>query len=308
MINDPFRGQPHKIVLCDTYFPDGRLTCSNFRELASRIFKDSLVAEADIWFGVEQEYILCKEEASGVFSKKSHYVPAVWTDFAKKPQGDHYCGVGFGKALYRNFPEEHLHACLKAGLSVAGINAELFPGQWEYQLGICKGLDAADQLCLSRYLLYRVCESHCLIPVFEPKLVEDWSGSGCHVNISTKALREPNCDRLALIKNYMELMSASHTKDIECYGENNRARLTGKPESSSFEKFTWGIGSRSLSVRIPFSTEKNITTYFEDRRPAANLDPYLVCAKIADTLLLSSKNAEVFSKKIEEYKKARPAH
>jgi len=308
MINDPFRGQPHKIVLCDTYFPDGRPTSSNFRELASRIYKDSVVDQADIWFGVEQEYILCKEETSGVISKKSHYVPAAWTEFPKKPQGDYYCGVGSGKALYRNVPEEHLQACLKAGLDIAGINAEVFPGQWEYQLGICKGLDTADQLWLSRYLLYRVCESHGLIPVFDPKPVEgDWNGSGCHVNISTKATRDANSDRLGPIKKYMELMSASHTKDIECYGENNALRLTGKHETSSLEKFSWGVGSRGASVRIPFSTEKNLTSYFEDRRPAANMDPYLVCAKIADTLYLSSKNSEVFSKTIEEYKKARAA-
>ena len=32
------------------------------------------------------------------------------------------------------------------------------PAQWEYQVGPCVGVDGADQLWMSRYILLRVCE------------------------------------------------------------------------------------------------------------------------------------------------------
>lgn len=32
------------------------------------------------------------------------------------------------------------------------------PGQWEYQVGPCTGIESPDQLIMSRYLLIRVCE------------------------------------------------------------------------------------------------------------------------------------------------------
>ena len=41
------------------------------------------------------------------------------------PQGPYYCGVGAEAALGRPLAEAHLEACMKAGLSIAGINAEV---------------------------------------------------------------------------------------------------------------------------------------------------------------------------------------
>ena len=45
-------------------------------------------------------------------------------------------------------------------------------------------------------------------------------------------------------------------------------------------------GYPGCSVRIPRDTAKNGKGYIEDRRPASNIDPYLVSAKIAETVLL----------------------
>jgi glutamine synthetase len=41
---------------------------------------------------------------------------------------------------------------------------------------------------------------------------------------------------------------------MEMYGEGNEARLTGRHETSCMTKFTWGVGNRGASVRIPTET------------------------------------------------------
>ena len=49
------------------------------------------------------------------------------------------------------------------------------------------------------------------------------------------------------------------------------------------DDFTWGIGDRSASVRVPFEAARNNKGYFEDRRPGANADPYQVSSFVYAT-------------------------
>ena len=52
-------------------------------------------------------------------------------------------------------------------------------------------------------------------------------------------------------------------------------------------EFSYGIGNRAASIRIPTSVaNKGGAGYIEDRRPASNIDPYIVCAMVVDTTLL----------------------
>ena len=46
--------------------------------------------------------------------------------------------------------EAHYKACIYAGVKIAGSNAEVMPGQWEYQVGPCEGIDMGDHLWVSR--------------------------------------------------------------------------------------------------------------------------------------------------------------
>lgn len=297
LVPDPFRGGHHKIVLCETYLPDGTPAASNFRNLASKVFNEQEVQKEEIWFGMEQEYILMKE------SKDGSCAPIAWSESqSKKPQGPFYCGVGAGRALNREVVEEHLQVCLEAGLDMAGINAEVFPGQWEFQVGICKGIDMCDQLWLARYFLLRVCEKYGMHPSFDPKPCKgDWNGSGCHTNISTKSTRDAQ-DKIAVIRDLLEKQGKFHKTDLLYYGDKNDERLTGHHETASMNNFTWSVGGRNTSIRIPFSTEKGETGYFEDRRPAANVDPYLACARVADSILLGGKYTVAFEGAFSEFK------
>ena len=66
-------------------------------------------------------------------------------------------------------------------------------------------------------------------------------------------------------------------KLIECCSEKNKERLSGRFETAKWDKFTWGIGTRNTSIRVPNETFNNKCGYLEDRRPGADIDPYLYC-------------------------------
>merc|ERR1711972_65221 len=94
-------------------------------------------------------------------------------------------------AFGRNVMEAHYSACLNAGVTIAGTNAEVMPGQWEYQIGPCEGIASGDHLWMSRYLMIRVCEMLGVNVSFDPKPIPgDWNGAGCHTNYSTEKMRQ----------------------------------------------------------------------------------------------------------------------
>ena len=81
-------------------------------------------------------------------------------------------------------------------------------------------------------------------------------------------------------------LKEKHKEHITVYGKDNDMRLVGEFETADINTFTYGVADRGASVRIPRFTERDKKGYLEDRRPASNMDPYLVTAKIAETTLL----------------------
>jgi len=276
MYNDPFRGGNHKLVMCETMTTSMIPAKNNNRKQARDIFNSPDVLRELPWYGLEQEYVLFEPD------KKT---PLGWpVNGYPSPQGPYYCGVGCGNMVGRMIADEHYSLCLYAGLIMSGINAEVMKGQWEYQVGPCCGLDAGDQLWVSRYILYRVCEKHNVHVSFEPKPVHgDWNGSGCHTNYSTESMRN---GVTGSIERALIGLRNTHAHVISLYGKDNNMRMTGEHETSKLTDFSYGVANRKCSIRIPRATAINKCGYIEDRRPASNMDPYLVTSTIADVTLL----------------------
>jgi len=197
------------------------------------------------------------------------------------PQGPYYCSAGADVSFGREIVEEHMMKCLVAGVTISGTNAEVMPGQWEYQVGPCVGIASADQHTLARFIMARVAEKYGVVISYEPKPVPgDWNGSGCHTNFSTKNMREQPDGYTKYIVPAIESLGKHHAEHIARYGEHNDQRLTGHHETASMHQFSWGVASRKCSVRVGNETAQKGYGYFEDRRPAANMDPYVVTSLV----------------------------
>ncbi len=273
-ILDPIRGQSHVLTLCEVLNADGTPHQSNTRarlRAAAESFK-----EAEPQFGIEQEYTLYDRDGTR---------PLRWPEGAgfPAPQGRYYCGVGSDEVYGRELVEAHLKACLAAGLKIGGINAEVMPAQWEFQVGPLPPPQIADELWLARWLLYRIGENHNISAKLDPKpMAGDWNGAGAHTNFSTKYMRDAGGIRH--IEAACELLGANHSEHIKVYGADNTLRLTGAHETCDIHTFRWGVADRGASVRIPLHVSQAGSGYLEDRRPAANADPYEVCAAILETV------------------------
>ena len=249
-------------VLCETYNIDGTPHSTNSRHHAKQIFDTH--SDEKPWFGLEQEY----------FMKLNDY-----DRICRPPQNGnrYYCGISLGN-IQRKIMTEHLNYCIETGLIISGTNAEVSPNQWEFQIGPCEGIESGDQVIMARFFLERIAEKYDVQISYKPKPRNNMNGSGCHINFSTENTRD-KCDikgktGLTYIYNYIENLRQCHSEMNEFYGENNQLRLTGKHETSSFDYFTSGIGTRNTSIRIPNETNKHHCGYLEDRRPGANIDPY----------------------------------
>jgi len=273
IFKDPFRKGDHILVMCDTLLPNGQPTPTNARAPCDTNMEK--VKAEKYWFGIEQEYTLFEKDEDTPLGFPKGGQPY-------KAQGPYYCGAGTGVSFGREIVEAHYKACCYAGINISGINAEVMPGQWEYQVGPCVGTDAGDELWMSRYLLVRVCEMYGVAVSFDPKpKAGDWNGAGCHTNCSTEAMRQPG--GFAKIIEAIEKLGKKHDEHIKVYGVGNERRLTGAHETAPITAFSYGVANRGASIRIPRAAEKDGKGYFEDRRPASNMDPYVVTGKIAQT-------------------------
>lgn len=280
MIQDPTTTGTGHLVFCEVFNPDGAPHKTNSRARLRAIMENGGY-DADCYIGFEQEYTLFKGSQ-----------PLGWPQGGyPAPQGPFYCGVGADEVFGRELIAVHLDSCLKAGLMIYGINAEVMPGQWEFQVGYrdipgeaADPLSISDQLWFARWILYYLGEQFGISVSLEPKPIKgDWNGAGKHTNFSTRAMRDPKTG-IKAIHEAIARLEKRHAEHIAVYGLGLEQRLTGHHETAPIHQFSSGVAHRGASIRIPRSVAEKGYGYFEDRRPGANADPYEVSAALMQTV------------------------
>ena len=268
---DPIRGGDNVLVLCDVHNAvDDKPHPTNTRVTCEKSAKK--YAKQEMIFGIEQEYTFLKPNGTPLGFPHDGF-PA--------PQGPYYCGVGTGRVIGREIIEEHTLACIDAGLMIEGTNAEVMPGQWEFQIGAADAITVSDHMYVARWLLHRVAEDYDVVVSFDAKPAKgDWNGAGAHTNFSTRAMRE----NYAAIEAACKAIGKRVELHIKGYGHDIESRLTGAHETAPYNKFSYGVSNRGASIRIPWQVARNGMGYAEDRRPNANADPYTVTRLILDAV------------------------
>ncbi|VVC99503.1 unnamed protein product [Leptidea sinapis] len=258
--HDPFRRGNHILVLADTYQHNYQPTLES------------------PWFGFNQEFFLTTTDNR----------PLGWPPGGfPAPPGPYYCAIGANKIVARDLMEAFYRCCLYAGVHINGINTGTTPSQWNFQVGPSPGIRAADDLWMARYILCRLAEEYGTVATFEPQPIPDWPGNGTFVYFSTKDMRDD--DGIQVIERAIDKLARRHGAHINEYDANNGAdnvrRLTGKNGMPHMRDFTAGVANRGCSVRIPRQVAEDKKGYLEDRRPAANADPYRVVSILLRTCI-----------------------
>ena len=254
---DPIRGGRNVLVMCEVLLASNmRAHPTNTRAACARIekkFKDD-----EMLFGLEQEYTMMRPDGSPLGFPAGGGQPA--------PQGRTTAAlelvVSSDVKLSKN-----TRACIDAGLSISGTNAEVMPGQWEFQIGPLGPSAVGDQMYVARWLLHRIAEDYDVVISFDAKPMKgDWNGAGCHTNFSTAAMRDnykaitAACE--AIGKNYMNL--------VQNYGDGVADRLTGDHETAPWNKFSRRVEPRCIN---PYSMagRERWQGYAEDRPNASTI-------------------------------------
>jgi glutamine synthetase len=265
VFTDPVRGEPHVMVVCESITASMEPAMGNFRAECAEIMEKNTAS--DPWFGLEQEYTLLDEDGNPMATGGK----------------DCYCGRG---AL--NLPEamrelmgDHYAMCLSGGIKIGGMNTEQGPGQAEFQIGPCKGLNAADHMIAARHILHRAAQKYRVAISFQAIHDEVGFGSGMHCNFSCRQTRGDG--GLSVLEKICRALGRRQKEAMAAYGEGNDMRLNGKNGCSDMNSFKFGVADRSASIRIPRQVGITGKGYLEDRRPAACCDPYRVTGHIMRT-------------------------
>ena len=175
--------------------------------------------------------------------------------------------------------------CEKTNIQIEAVHHECGQNQFEIDFRYSTPTQTADNIIFLKKVLEYRAKQNGLYVCFEPKPIDNMSGSGMHVNMSLfsheKNLFYDGNDKMKLSKvayNYIDniLHHICAITAITCPTENSYKRLANGFETPS--KADIGYANRNCLIRVPKASEKGTRT--ELRSPDLSCNPYLAFSAI----------------------------
>ncbi len=173
------------------------------------------------------------------------------------------------------------NALVDMGIHIEASNMEYGPAQIELNLRYGNALSAADETCMLKQCVKEVARHHGFRATFMPKIWQEQSGSGYHVNQSLRNIGGNGAFLTAdegmsdVMRHYLAglLRYAPELYVLGAWSVNAYKRQ----ESLSFAptRVNWGMDNRTTAVRALLSGEE---TRLENRAASSDANPYLVFA------------------------------
>lgn len=259
-------------MLCETFTDAKKATATNKRQACIEIINRVCDHEVNIGFG--QEFYLLGP-ADRPFGWPCGALPLV--------QGKNYGGIGTHRVVGREIIECIERSCLYAGINVYGTSPERTLGQWKFLTGPSLSIQAADELWVARYIMQRIAEDYGLSITFRTCPVLYRGLSALHTSFSTKKSRENG--GYQVLMDYIKKLANKHAQDVKIL-DMDGVRLSGDDQTCQREHFRHGVGDRTACIKITPAVVDKKKGYFQDRRPCACSDPYVVITTLIKSCLL----------------------
>jgi glutamine synthetase len=270
---DPIRGGDNVLVLCEVYnAKDGKPHPTNTRAACEKAAKK--YAKHEMIFGIEQEYTFLKLDGTPLGFPNGGF-PA--------PQGPYYCGVGAGRVAAREIIEEHTQACIDAGLMIEGTNAEVMPGQWEFQIGAADASPSATTCTWPAGCSTASPRTTTWSSASPPSRRRATGTAPVRTPTSrTKAMRETSAE--AAIKAACEAIGKKRRPARQELRPRHREPPHRRPRDRPVQQVQLRRQQPRRQHPHPVAGRADGKGYAEDRRPNANCDPYTVTRLILETV------------------------
>ena len=255
--------------MCEVLLPDMSPHPSNTRAACAELA--AKYGDFDTWFGIEQEYTFF----DGI-------KPLGWPDNGfPAPAGR----LLLRRRLRRGVRTPHRRGSSRrlpggAGLMVSGINAEVMPSQWEFQIGPLtapagrrpsSGWPAGCSTASAKTCTSPTRPTRASPRGWTPSRCRgDWNGAGAHCNFSTRQMRD---DYEACIDAARGAWAATTicTSPTTATASRSASPDCTRPARTASSATASLIAARRCAY--PWQVHRDGKGYIEDRRPNANCDP-----------------------------------
>ena len=267
----PWRPSHGRVIrlFCDIKNPDGTPYNADSRNILKNAIEKAKQKGIEFNFGTEFEFYLFKLDENG--NKTNEPCDnAGYMDVAPKDKGE-------------NVRREICLTIEEMGLTPECSHHEEGPGQNEIDFMYSDALSSADHAVIFKNATQSIANKNGFYASFEPKPLENKSGSGLHVNVSLNGVEESVTDNfVAGVLNRI--------KDITFFLNPTEQSYLRLGELKAPNTISWARENRSTLVRIPATKGKK---RFELRSPDGQANVYIAYALIIYAGLEGIENKSV---------------